>query len=91
MIKFVRAIIPHPNINTQVMCVFQIKWNIWVIPGGVIESNESPEQALIREISEELNIICEIFELRWHDEIEFNNIKYIGYYFLIKKYSGNLR
>ena len=32
--------------------------NYWEFPGGKIEENETPEQALVREISEEFN--CEI-------------------------------
>lgn len=37
----------------------------WEFPGGKIEENETPEQALKREIEEELNI-----EIKVHDHIE---------------------
>ncbi len=37
------------------------KWKAWVIPGGKIEDNESGEEALKREIKEELGI--EIFDI----------------------------
>lgn len=37
----------------------------WEFPGGKIEKNETPEQALKREIEEELNIEIEV-----HDHIE---------------------
>ncbi len=30
----------------------------WEIPGGVVEKNESPREAVIREIHEELGLIC---------------------------------
>ena len=41
------------------------KWEGYIIPGGKIEENETPKDALIREIKEELNI-------------EIKNIEYVG-------------
>ena len=32
--------------------------NTWEIPGGVVEQNESPREAVIREVKEELGIEC---------------------------------
>ena len=31
----------------------------WEIPGGVVEKNESPREAVIREVAEELGLICQ--------------------------------
>ena len=31
----------------------------WEIPGGVVESNESPRQTAVREVAEELGLYCE--------------------------------
>jgi len=35
---------------------------LWEFPGGKIEHNESPEQALVREIREELNVEIDIVQ-----------------------------
>ncbi|MFN2134809.1 MAG: NUDIX domain-containing protein [Candidatus Promineifilaceae bacterium] len=35
----------------------------WELPGGVVEANESPRQAAIRETAEELGLLCEPLRL----------------------------
>ena len=35
----------------------------WLLPGGVIEANESPRQACIREVKEETGIDCQLTRL----------------------------
>lgn len=35
----------------------------WEIPGGVVEKNESPREAAVREVYEELGLICQVEEL----------------------------
>lgn len=37
--------------------------NHWLLPGGVIEANESPRQACIREVKEETGINCQPIRL----------------------------
>jgi 8-oxo-dGTP diphosphatase len=42
----------------------------WEFPGGKIEANESPQEALVREIQEELNVEIAVHELM--DIIEYD-------------------
>ena len=44
------------NDEMKIFLMTSPKWNCWVIPGGRIEDGESEEEALHREIKEELNI-----------------------------------
>lgn len=41
----------------------------WLIPGGVIEADESPRQACIREVKEEIGMACEPLQLLCIDYI----------------------
>jgi ADP-ribose pyrophosphatase YjhB (NUDIX family) len=56
-------------IKAHAVCFFERKmllvhhpqWDIWGIPGGTLEPNESAEATLVREIQEETN--CEILDI----------------------------
>jgi len=60
--KRVRAVIIH---NHKVLTIKRTKPNqtYWAIPGGGVEAGETNEQALIREIKEELGLVIEPQEL----------------------------
>ena len=47
----------------------------WACPSGHIEENEEPEEALAREVKEEVNIDVKDFSLVNHEFIEWNECK----------------
>lgn len=49
----------------------------WEFPGGKIEEGESPEQCLLREIKEELNLDIEVFSPFPGNEHDYGNGKVI--------------
>lgn len=62
----------------------------WEFPGGKIESNETPEDAIVREIKEELDTEVEVIEL--FDTVEYDYPKFHLSMdcFICKMISGNL-
>lgn len=60
------------------------KREYFVFPGGMVEKNESLEQAVIREIKEELCLDIELDKLLFQMENQGRQ----EYYFLIKEFSG---
>lgn len=51
------------NAENEVLIVKPCYREGWLLPGGVVDANESPAQALSREIAEELDITISIGEL----------------------------
>lgn len=63
------------------------KDNFWSLPGGRVEFGEKTEEAVIRELREEVNIKGEIVRQLWYVEefYKYNNENYheIGAYYLV--------
>lgn len=63
----------------------QIK-DYYIIPGGGIEGNETPKQAILREAKEELSIDIQLSK----ELFSFVNFGGLERYFLVKSYSGTV-
>lgn len=48
------------NNENKVLLVFHRKLGVWLYPGGHIENNETPDEAVIREVKEETGLTVEI-------------------------------
>ena len=59
----------------------------YIFPGGGVEDTETPEEAVIREINEELNLKIKIARKMF----EFKNRGGREYYYLIKEFSGTMK
>lgn len=43
----------------RLLIVKPIYREVWLLPGGVVEADESPRQACIREVKEEIGFLCQ--------------------------------
>lgn len=62
----------------------------WEFPGGKIEQNETPEEAIIREIKEELNVEIEVLNLLDKVEYDYPNFHLSMDCFVCKIKTGDL-
>ena len=62
----------------------------WELPGGKIEPNEKPEDAIVREIKEELDTEVEVIELLDTVEYDYPNFHLSMDCFICKIRSGDL-
>lgn len=68
----------------------------WACPAGHIEDNETPEQAVAREVFEETNLKVEEYNLLIHEFVVWNECKRGGkghdwFLFEITKWSGEIK
>ena len=62
----------------------------WEFPGGKIEPGETPEEAIVREIKEELDTEVEVIELLDTVEYDYPNFHLSMGWFICKIKSGDL-
>lgn len=72
-IKVVAAIIQKENKILATKRGYGEFINMWEFPGGKIESGETKEQALVREIKEELNIEISVDKFAINIEYQYPN------------------
>ena len=72
-IKVVAAIIQKENKILATKRGYGEFINMWEVPGGKIESGETKEQALVREIKEELNIEISVDKFAIDIEYQYPN------------------
>lgn len=60
----------------------------WEFPGGKVESGESPTDALIRELREELGIITKHANEFHRQEWDYGDLAYRVFYYEVHEFSG---
>lgn len=89
-VRVVAAIIIHENKVFATQRGYGAFKDGWEFPGGKVEPGESPQQALIREIQEELDTEIEPFGLLDTVEYDYTDFHLSMDCFLCKVKSGNL-
>lgn len=63
----------------------------WIGVGGHIETNETPDQALLREVKEETNLDLLSFKLRGLIYFQNNDFKEVMYLYTSNEFVGNIK
>lgn len=75
--------------NNKILLIHRMKEDkeYYCLPGGGVEDNETSENAVMREIQEELNIIIQSTK----EVFEFENKGEIETYYLVNRFSGTMK
>ena len=65
--------------------------DVWEFPGGKVDANETHEQALIRELKEELDVDIKVNELIWKDQITYSDATYTIHLYACDLLSNNFK
>ena len=79
MSNFVRAIIK--NENGEILMVYSAKYHEWNLPGGKINPGERPENAVMREVKEEVNLDAIAFRKKFERNFRIRQDYARGYFF----------
>ena len=78
----VRVIILDENKNMLLVRQRHGDKDIWMVPGGGIEENESAAQAAVREVLEETGLDIEVDRLLWHvEEVSERGQRFVNFFF----------
>ncbi len=80
------------NDEGKVLLVYHKKLNVWIYPGGHIEANETPDEAVVREVKEETGLDVEIIGVRaasLNDEEEDVSVLHNPYIILCERIKAN--
>nr|WP_238996663.1 NUDIX hydrolase [Paenibacillus pinistramenti] len=72
------------NSKSKVLMVHNIDRDSWSLPGGAVETNETLEQAVIREAKEETGLDIKIFGLVALNECKFEKISEHAIFFTFR-------
>jgi ADP-ribose pyrophosphatase YjhB (NUDIX family) len=87
--KLVAGVFTVEGIYTPVL--FHNKFKLWTIPVGKVEINETPQEALEREMLEELGVVIKEYELLISQTLEYNNTSHMAFIYRIHEYDGDIK
>ena len=60
----------------------------WEFPGGKVESHEQPEQAMCRELHEDVGLIAKEYQLLQSNYFDYGDCALQLHFYLVKQFSG---
>lgn len=79
--KYIGAGVLFTNEQAEILLLKLTYKDGYEVPGGVVDANEAPKQAALREVQEELNLVVPVGNLlvvdHWYVQNELDNIQMI--------------